>query len=190
MKVRITFITRSAAGSVERNDKIVDAAEITIGRATDQILHIRDRRARLQHARIVSDNGSPKIVSAALTGVVVNGRSTREARLAAGDVIEVGANILRVLDAPDGIDLAMSFELSEDARRDELAPSWVGRPVQEALSMRKLAGLTALAVLVLAFVIPALGLLGPGAAGWPRRPGRPRTAAAGAPPGGTPAARP
>ena len=48
MKYLIRFITRNAAGGVEQNDKIVDAPAITIGRATDQVLHIKDRRARLQ----------------------------------------------------------------------------------------------------------------------------------------------
>lgn len=164
MRVRITFITRDVAGGVEHSEKRIDATELTIGRATDQVLHIRDRRARLQHAKIVWDKGGPKIESTALTGVVVNGRSTREARLAVGDVIEVGANVMRVVAPADSTDFAMTFELREDAKRDDLAPVWSGTRVDDALSMRRLSWAAALAVLVLGFAIPAAGLLSPGIA--------------------------
>ena len=128
MRFLIRFLSKTAAGSVEHTDRIVDAPVITIGRATDQILHLKDRRARLQHAQIAPKNGSLHISSASMAGVTVNGRSTRDARLSAGDVIEAGANILRVIDAPEGVDFAMTFELNEDAGGEHLEKSWT-KPV-------------------------------------------------------------
>ena len=113
MNFLIRFITRNAAGGVEHHDKIVDTPAVTIGRATDQVLHLRDRRARLQHASIERKDGDIRITTSALAGVTVNGRSQRDVKLAVGDVIEVGANIIRVIDAPEGLEFAISFELCQ-----------------------------------------------------------------------------
>ena len=57
MRCLIRFLSKTAAGSVEQTDRIIDVPVITIGRATDQILHLKDRRARLEHARIEPKNG-------------------------------------------------------------------------------------------------------------------------------------
>ena len=47
--------------------------------------------------------------------MVVNDTLCREATLAVGDEIRIGANVLRVFAAPAGVDLAFSFELAADA---------------------------------------------------------------------------
>ena len=168
MKFLIRFITTDAAGGVQHDDKIVDAPAITIGRATDQVLHIKDRRARLEHAKIEFDGGSASVTTSALAGVIVNGRSQRECELASGDVIEVGANILRVIDPPDSVDYAISFELGSDARGEDLAPAWSRTNIADGLNKRKLAWLAVTAVFVLALLIPGSGLLHPGIASFLR----------------------
>ncbi len=162
MKYLIRFISKNPAGGVEHRDKVVDAPVITIGRATDQVLHLKDKRARLQHAVIEDKGDGVHISTSALAGVTVNGRSQRDARLAVGDVIEVGANILRVIDPPSDLDFAVSFELSTEAKSEDLVQDWsaAGSGVR-GLSKRKLSWYAALAVLVLAFLIPAAGLLHP-----------------------------
>lgn len=168
MKYLIRFITKNAAGGVQHNDKIVDAAAITIGRATDQVLHIKDRRARLEHAIIEFDGSVASVTTSALAGVVVNGRSQRECKLAPGDVIEVGANVLCVIDAPDSVDYAISFELGRDARGEDIAQSWSGTNIADGLNKRRLAWIAAATVFVLALLIPASGLLHPGVASFLR----------------------
>ena len=162
MKSLIRFITRSPAGGVEHNDRMVDADVITIGRATDRILHLKDRRARLQHAEIARRNGDVHITSSALAGVSVNGRSQRDARLGVGDVIEVGANIIRVIDAPPGVDFAVSFELRADAKEQDLADGWRSPGAGFAgFSKRHLSWGLALIVLVIALLMPGMTLLHP-----------------------------
>ena len=162
MRYLIRFISTNPAGGVEHHDKVVDTAVVTIGRATDQILHLKDKRARLQHAVIEDKSEGVHISTSALAGVTVNGRSQRDARLSVGDVIEVGANILRVIDAPADADFAFSFELSTEASGEDLVQDWsaASAGVTE-LSKRKLSWYAVLAVLVLALVIPAAGLLHP-----------------------------
>ena len=88
MTYLIRFVTRNAAGGIEQHDRQVDSPIVTIGRATDQVLHLKDRRARLQHAQLERRDGAFHITSSALAGVTVNGKSQRDARLNVGDVIE------------------------------------------------------------------------------------------------------
>ena len=165
MRYLIRFITKNAAGDAEHNDKIISAQAITIGRATDQMLHLRDRRARLQHACIEPQDGNVHITTSAMAGVTVNGRSQRDARLATDDVIEVGANILRVIQAPDGVDFALTFELGDDAAAEHLEQSWT-TPTSGVggRSKRQISWSLALLVLVFAFALPSLSLLHPGVA--------------------------
>ena len=166
MRYLIRFLSQGAAGSVEHYDKIVDDPTITIGRATDQVLHLKDRRARLQHARIEPRNGDVHISTRAIAGVTVNGRSKRDAKLQNGDVIEVGSNILTVIEAPPGFDFAMTFELSGDAASDELASQFDSlRLSRTSWSKRRLSWVMISIVLVCALIVPAAGLLHPGVAG-------------------------
>jgi hypothetical protein len=161
----IRFLRKNAAGDPEHNDKIISAPAITIGRATDQMLHLRDRRARLEHAVIEPKNGGIHITTSAMAGVTVNGRSQRDATLAMGDVIEVGANIMCVIEAPDGVDFALSFELSDDAEAEHLEQSWTTTTTGVAgWSMRRISWVLAVLIIVLAFALPALSLLSPGLA--------------------------
>ena len=162
MRYLIRFLSKGAAGSVEHYDKIVDDPTITIGRATDQVLHLKDRRARLQHARIEARNGDVHISTRAMAGVTVNGRSQRDAKLRTGDVIEVGSNILTIIEAPPGFDFAFTFELSSDADRDEPTSQFGSlRLSQTAWSKRRLSWALAIIVIFFALIIPASGLLHP-----------------------------
>lgn len=164
MKYLIRFITRNAAGGVEHSNKVIDAPAITIGRATDQVLHLKDRRARLQHARIEPQNGDVHITTDALSGVTVNGQSQRDVRLATGDVIEVGSNVLRVIDPPSDVDFAITFELHGDASSEHLESSWTAATGFGGWSKRRLSWTLAGAVLVFAFIVPLLSALYPSVA--------------------------
>ncbi len=159
MKFLIRFITSNAAGGVEQHDRLVDGPIVTIGRATDQVLHLKDRRARLQHAQIERQDGAFHITSSALAGVTVNGKSQRDARLNVRDVIEVGANIIRIIDAPANVDFAISFELSKDATDEHLASEWSTPAIGIAgWSKRKLSWSLVAAVLLFGFVLPWLAM--------------------------------
>ena len=122
MRVLIRFVRRGPAGAVEQKDKLHDAESLTLGRATDQLVQIKDRRVALAHAAIVLRAGQPVILSRVPGGVLLNGTLQREARLRVGDTVSLGANVLRIFEAPAGCDLAFSFELDPEARADELAP--------------------------------------------------------------------
>lgn len=160
MKFLIRFITSNAAGGVEYNDKLIDAAAITIGRATDQTLHLRDKRVRLQHARIEAQAGVMHITTGMLSGVTVNGRSQSDARLMLGDAVEIGSNILRVLEPERGADFAISFELRADASADHQVADWGAQTSGvRGWSKRRLSWTAAAIVLLATAVLPTLNLL-------------------------------
>lgn len=121
MRVLIRFLSHGPSGTVEYRDKEFLVETITLGRATDQTLHIRDRSAALQHARIERKGKHFQIVSESLTGVIVNDSTCRDSRITTGDVIRIGQNILTVIDASEGFDLALTFELEVQARAEEVA---------------------------------------------------------------------
>jgi predicted CXXCH cytochrome family protein len=162
MKFLVRFITRNSAGGVESHDRIIDAPVITMGRATDQMLHLQDRRARLQHAQLEEQDGAVRITTAALAGVDINGRSQRDAKLAAGDVVKVGSNILSVIEPPEGVDFAVTFELDADA--DESAVEYDWQTIGDRPRLRKYAWILVAIVFIVALALPAISALFPGAA--------------------------
>ena len=165
MKFLIRFITNNAAGGLEYSDKHIDESIITIGRATDQILHLRDRRARLQHAQIEDRDGKVYLSSHILAGVMINGHSQREALLQVGDVIEIASNVLRVIEAPQGSDFALTFELKAEASSDDVIPSWSTDTMSDVgAGKRRLSWIAATIVLLFAIVLPSLSLVGGGTA--------------------------
>jgi predicted CXXCH cytochrome family protein len=148
---------------VEHKERIFDGEALTLGRSTDQVLHLKDRRVALKHARIVLRGTAPVISSRAPGGIVVNDALCREAALLPGDVIRIGANILTVTAPAQGFDLAFSFELDPDAATEDAVPEpyrldlasigWRKRPWSWLLS-----GL----VIFLVLLVPAAGLMDDG----------------------------
>jgi len=159
MRYLIRFISRNVAGSIEQHDRVIEEDCITIGRATDQVLHLKDRRVRLQHARIERKGAAVHISTNALAGIAVNGRSQRDAELAPGDVIEVGSNVLRVIEPPADVDFAISFELSEAASGEHLVSRWSNPAAGVGgWSKRKLSWTLATLVLLFGFAVPWIGV--------------------------------
>jgi predicted CXXCH cytochrome family protein len=162
MRVLIRFLRRGPAGALEQKDRSWDGEEVTLGRATDQVVQLKDRRVALAHARIILRNGRPVLISRVPGGVLVNGTLQREARLNAGDAVTIGSNLLRILEPRDGCDLAFSFELDAEARVDEVAASLPRlRLADLELGRRRWSWALFLGVLAVALVIPAAGVRSP-----------------------------
>jgi predicted CXXCH cytochrome family protein len=160
VRVLIRFLRRGQAGAVEARERLFDGEALTLGRSTDQVLQLKDRRVALRHASIALRGGLPVVSSRAAAGIVVNDTLCREAALQPGDEIRIGANVLRLFEPPAGMDLAFSFELDAEVaaesagldrrRLDFQALSWRRAPIGLAL---------AIATLVLSLLIPASGLM-------------------------------
>jgi pSer/pThr/pTyr-binding forkhead associated (FHA) protein len=88
--------------ALERPDgtsvELVDG--LTIGRAPDNALAVRDARASRHHARIVADGTGWSVVDAgSANGTFVDGAQVRRSRLDRGQILTVGDTPLRVVDA-------------------------------------------------------------------------------------------
>jgi len=111
VRALIRFITRTAGGTVETRDRIVDGDAITLGRATDRTLHLKDARVALEHARIFRAGGRILLACKSPAQAIVNGAVRRDAELQIGDTVQIGANTLRLIVPDEGLDLAFTFEL-------------------------------------------------------------------------------
>lgn len=162
MRVLIRFLRRSPAGAIEQKDKLYDGEAVTLGRATDQVVQLKDRRAALAHAQIILRSGRPVLVSHVPGGVLVNGTLQREARLRVGDTVALGANVLRILEPPSGCELSFSFELDPEARSGEVAMEMPRLHLAElGFTKRRWSWLLFLGILLLSLVIPATGVRSP-----------------------------
>jgi predicted CXXCH cytochrome family protein len=158
VRTLIRFITRAPGGTIETRDRIVDGDAITLGRATDRTLHLKDARVALEHARIFRTGGRVLLACKAPAQAAVNGAVCRDAELHVGDTIQIGANTLRVIEPDEGLDLALTFELNANA---DTRPTVVDRPrlslEQLGMYKRRWAWGMFIALLGLLFAIPFSG---------------------------------
>ena len=82
----------------ERRELCFDAADLSIGRSSENGFAIPDRRLSRRHARIVSDGlGFVLTDLGSANGTWLNSRRVASERLVQGDEIRVGPAILHVL---------------------------------------------------------------------------------------------
>ena len=115
MRALIRFLTRAPGGAVETRERIFEGDALTLGRATDQVLQFKDRRVAFQHARVYRRDERIVLSCRAPATLVVNEALVRDAELAVGDVIRLGANILTIIAPSAGTDVAFTFELDPAA---------------------------------------------------------------------------
>lgn len=160
MRTLIRFLARNPSGAIESRDKVHEGDVLTLGRGTDQVLHLKDRRVALEHARIIKRGDGILLSSRATAGVTVNGAPMRDTRLVPGDVVEIGANVLKMIEPPAGFEFAFTFALAEQAAAEEIAaPSDRLRLAETGLGKRRPSWILFVLVLLLCLVIPAAGLL-------------------------------
>ena len=93
---------RVAPLALERSDgtRVPLAEGLTIGRADDNTIVLRDARASRKHARIVGDGDGFAIEdTSSSNGTFVDGAQVHRMRLARGQMVTVGETSLRVVDA-------------------------------------------------------------------------------------------
>jgi hypothetical protein len=92
---------RAQALALERPDgsRVALTDGLTIGRASDNTLVLRDARASRSHARIIADGSGWSVEDAGSSnGTFVDGARVRRSRLDRGQILTVGDTSLRVVD--------------------------------------------------------------------------------------------
>jgi predicted CXXCH cytochrome family protein len=160
VRALIRFLTRTAGGATETRERIFEGDTITLGRATDRTLQLKDARVALYHARIYRRRGRILLACSGSSVATVNKNVCRDAQLQTGDVIEIGANKLEIIAPPEGFDLAFTFELAAWASVEDA----VAEPRRLALAelglyKRRLAWILFIVCLGLGLIIPMWGAM-------------------------------
>ncbi len=103
-------------GQRQYREIFIQTRRLTIGRASDQHLHIADSRVFPQHAVIRPGRGREgRIVIEALTpsGVRVNGKASLQKNLQPGDEVQVGPAVIVIESSPRGAPVTLRFRFAE-----------------------------------------------------------------------------
>jgi hypothetical protein len=157
--VKILIEFRGAPGAGGRpaaSRRTVTADWIRVGRNASCELHLPDPRVPLAQGMIVQRGGLVYLEGEGGSQDITR-KSVRSVRLKVGEPIEIGPYRVQAQAAPEGFDGAILVEL---VRPLEIAPELASRTsrltlASLGLSKRGVAWALALAVLVLAFVLPA-----------------------------------
>jgi pSer/pThr/pTyr-binding forkhead associated (FHA) protein len=94
---RLVVLTPPLAGA---EFALPERGELRLGRAPELDISLDHRSVSREHAKIACDGGQARIIdSGGVNGVVVNREKVTEARLAPGDVIELGDVLVRYVGA-------------------------------------------------------------------------------------------
>ena len=136
MHVLIRHVVRKPGGIVERSDHTFDGESLSIGRATDQTIHIPDKSLSLEHSVILAKGAHLSIRANPACVLFVNGDKVEHAQLSPGDLIEIGNYRLMVSDPFAQYDQVLLVEPSQ-AEEEEVLLSTQMVTSLEATSLSK-----------------------------------------------------
>ena len=135
MRILISEVTRSAGDTLSVRERSFDDGFVSIGRATDQLLQVNDPRMQLQHAQIRASGTGFMLSCQPPAQATVNNETVRNARLAPGDVVLLGALRITVGESAISGELRLTVEQSapEPQREAEFACEGRGKSVRRWL---------------------------------------------------------
>ncbi|MFM7626187.1 MAG: FHA domain-containing protein, partial [Gammaproteobacteria bacterium] len=123
MRILVRQLTRGAGDAVSVRERAFDDGFLSIGRATDQSLQVNDPRMQLQHAQVRASGNGFVLTCLAPAQAVVNDEVTRNARLAPGDVVLLGALKITVGEPPAPGELLLTVEQAAAEPPPEAEPA-------------------------------------------------------------------
>ncbi len=161
MRCQLTTVRSSSGGGESRRSQELETGVLTIGRGTDQHVHVRDMHVALDHARLTeAGRGKYRLEALSRNGIVVNGRRLQDCTLNAGDRIELGRTSITLEPPSVGFDLVATVRrLPPAADRVESDRGTSRRPAGRGL--RLFSWLAFLAVLVVGLLDPLVSHFAP-----------------------------
>src|SRR5688500_18453867 len=155
MDVLVPFVRINQRGKPQRDQRRVAGPLLNIGRGSKSQIHLPDARVALNHARVTVSEAGVTIESVE-AGFELNGRPTASARLAVGDVVEIGPYTITVETPPRDLPLALAISTSDDGAA---SGNIVRRVLMHAprLSRRRLSYIAFFGVLLLTLFVPLAG---------------------------------
>jgi predicted CXXCH cytochrome family protein len=160
MEIQVTSIGTSAAGLPQREQRRLAGSVFAIGRGTQCDIHLPDARVALLHARLTLDDEGARL-DAEPHRIVHNDREVGGARLAPGDVVEIGPYVLIVETPPEGVALAINVRLSKRVSTKESTAIYRILMRRPPLSIRRLSYFAFFGLLALLLAPITIDLLGP-----------------------------
>ncbi|MFT4677768.1 MAG: hypothetical protein ACJAX5_003028 [Patiriisocius sp.] len=128
----------------------------TIGRGTDQVIQIADRRLPLEHSQLSVSSGKLTLSANGAHRFAVNDELTKRAVLEPGDEVDISGHQLRVLAGVDDADYVIEVELSSE-KVEPLRNRFTTRLFEIGIPERGFAWALFLSILTIGLLIPASG---------------------------------
>jgi predicted CXXCH cytochrome family protein len=100
--------------STNVQQSVFDGNVATIGRGTDQVIQIADRRLPLAHSKLTSSGGKLTLAANGEHRFTVNDTITKRSNLAVGDEIDISGHAIRVKAGEDGAEFVLEVETSSE----------------------------------------------------------------------------
>jgi len=163
VRILVRHITRKTKGGATHQDQLLTGSRLTLGRGTDQDIHLPNLRVALAHAELVEgSDGKVRLQTGIASGFRYNGSTVQSAMIAPGDRIEIGSFVLE-FSTTAGADFALDIAEDTAAKGREMEDALLkrSRTSLDAAGLRKrpwALGLGA-TILVLCLIVPLLSAI-------------------------------
>lgn len=142
-----------AQGTSIAGDRSLSVNTITIGKEPSQDIRMAGAGVLAQHAVLKSSGNSVQLVCVKGAFATVGGVENTKFDLNEGDIVELGDNKLKIVQAPAGFDVALEV-FSGQPDLDSISEAYKTDLTQTWLGPRKIAWLLVLLTLVTALLLP------------------------------------
>jgi len=115
MRISIQFLTRRTEDHVSVRTSEVDASVLRIGRGAGCEIHLPDLRVQLDHAELREEGGKLVFTAQGDKALRLNKKFTNRAVLGPKDAILIGPYEVKLAEAPEGFDYALTVEMVQPA---------------------------------------------------------------------------
>jgi predicted CXXCH cytochrome family protein len=135
---------------------IFDGSVATIGRGTDQVIQIADRRLPLAHSVLSVNAGKLTLSASGEHRFSVNGLLSKRSLLVAGDEVDISGHQLRILPGETDAEYVVEVERSTE-QVEPLQNRFTTRIAEVGLPERGIAWALFLVIFAIGLIIPAAG---------------------------------
>ncbi|MFT7246522.1 MAG: hypothetical protein ACI82A_003898, partial [Candidatus Azotimanducaceae bacterium] len=135
---------------------IFDGSVATIGRGTDQVIQIADRRLPLAHSALSVNAGKLTLSASGEHRFSVNGLLSKRSLLVAGDEVDISGHQLRILPGETDAEYVVEVERSTE-QVEPLQNRFTTRIAEVGLPERGIAWALFLVIFSIGLIIPAAG---------------------------------
>jgi predicted CXXCH cytochrome family protein len=133
-----------------------DGSVASIGRGTDQVIQIADRRLPLAHSSLSVSSGKLTLAALGEHRFSVNDLLTKKSVLEPGDIVDISGHTMKVLAGDDSADFIIEVELSLE-QVEPLRDRFTTRLWQVGVPERGIAWVLFVSILVIGLLLPAAG---------------------------------